>query len=184
MRLSDLSAALTGLTEANRPIRLRLSKGAGFENTCILLDKAKKFHNDIGTTYHEQSYAHFGADTKRVAWHRVVWAIDDRAAVTSADVLTLVADSKQGTLGLIDPAYRPPPGKSRSSFACTINPAADPGDQTVPMFSADHQLRSGKFKGIFRQAGYEHQSSYRDKAALDSTLYSLIQIAATMEWKK
>lgn len=31
--------------------------------------------------------------------------------------------------------------------------------QTVPLHSAEAQLRSGQFKGIFRQTGYEHQAS-------------------------
>ncbi len=63
-----------------------------------------------------------------------------------------------------------------------MQPASDPGDQTVPLHSAEHQLRSGKFKGIFRQTGYEHQDSYKDDGALHSTLYSLVRIAQTMKW--
>jgi len=162
----------------------RLPKGPSFANSCTLLDRAKNFHNAIENTYHDQSFAHFGADPGRAAWHRVVWGIDDRAIVTNVDSLQLVADSDQGTLSLVDLEHVPRSGESRPRFACSMVPAADPGDQTVPMFSADHQLRSGKFKGIFRQHGYEHQASYKDKAALDSTLYSLIRIASTMAWTK
>ncbi len=162
----------------------RLPNGPSFANTCSLLDRAKNFHNAIDSTYHDQSYAHFGADPGRAAWHRVVWGIDDRAIVTNVDLLQLVADSDQGTLSLIDPGRSPRSGESRPAFACTMAPAADPGDQTVPVFSADHQVRSGKFKGIFRQRGYEHQASYKDAAALESTLYSLIRIASTMAWIK
>ena len=159
-------------------------KGPTFANTCRLLDSAKKFHNAIDRTYHDQSYAHFGADSKRAAWHRVVWAIDDRATVTNVDLLRLVADSDKGTLILVDPADPARAGEAGPRFVCAMSPAADPGDQTVPAYSADHQLRSGKFKGIFRQLGYEHQNSYKDKGALDSTLYSLIRIASTMAWTK
>lgn len=158
-----------------------VKNGPSFENTRILLDRAKSFHNELNSTYHEQSYAHFGVDVKRAAWHRVIWAIDDRATVEKIDRLTLVADSDQGTLSLVEAAHT---GMAGPRFVCSMRPAADPGDQTVPMFSADHQLRSGKFKGIFRQHGYEHQNSYKDKAALDSTLYSLIRIASTMAWSK
>lgn len=161
-----------------------LVNGPTFKNTCRLLDLAKEFHNDVNGTYHDQSYAHFGADPGRAAWHRVVWAIDDRATVANVDLLKLVADSDRGTLSLVDPAHPARAGESGPRFVCTMAPAADPGDQTVPMYSADHQLRSGKFKGIFRQRGYEHQNSYKDKAALDSTLYSLIRIASTMAWTK
>jgi hypothetical protein len=41
---------------------------------------------------------------------------------------------------------------------------------------------AGKFKGIFRQTGYEHQNSYKNEAALHSTLYCLVRIAQTMTW--
>jgi len=52
----------------------------------------------------------------------------------------------------------------------------------VPARSADHQLRSGVFKGIFRQTGYEHQSSYKDPRAIASTLYSIVRIAQSAAW--
>jgi hypothetical protein len=63
-----------------------------------------------------------------------------------------------------------------------MQPPTDPGDQTVPLHSAEHQLRSKKFKGVFRQTGYEHQDSYKNDSALHSTLYSLVRIAQTMTW--
>jgi hypothetical protein len=63
-----------------------------------------------------------------------------------------------------------------------MQPAQDPGDQTVPLHSAEHQSQSGKFQGIFRQTGYEHQDSYKHEGALHSTLYSLVRIAQTMKW--
>ncbi len=72
-------------------------------------------------------------------------------------------------------------GKPASIYA-TLKSATAPGDQTVPVRSADHQLRSGKFKGIFRQPGYEHQSSYEDKDVIASTLYCIVRIAQQAKW--
>jgi hypothetical protein len=37
-------------------------------------------------------------------------------------------------------------------------------------------------KGVFRQTGYEHQDSYNNERALNSTLYSVLKIAARMWW--
>lgn len=173
-----------GLLQTNFLNPARLQDGPTFRKTCMLLDKAKRFHSAINGTYHEQSYAHFGADPNRAAWHRVVWAIDDRATVTDVNLLKPVKDSDQGTLRLVDPAHWQAPAASMPSLLCSMAAATDPGDQTVPVFSADHQLRSGKFQGVFRQRGYEHQASFKDKSALDSTLYSLIRIASTMVWTK
>jgi hypothetical protein len=38
------------------------------------------------------------------------------------------------------------------------------------------------FKGVFRQIGYEHQSSYKDPRAIASTLYSIVRIAQKATW--
>jgi hypothetical protein len=64
-----------------------------------------------------------------------------------------------------------------------ILPPSAPGDQTVPAKSADDQLHSGVFKSVFRQTGYEHQSSYKDSRAIASTLYSILRIAQKATWK-
>ncbi|WP_229437230.1 contractile injection system protein, VgrG/Pvc8 family [Massilia sp. IC2-278] len=64
----------------------------------------------------------------------------------------------------------------------TILPPSAPGDQTVPAKSANHQLKSGMFKGVFRQTGYEHQSSYKNPRAIASTLYSIVRITQKATW--
>lgn len=158
-----------------------------------LLDAAKTFHSAIENTFHEQSYAHYGNDINRRSWHHVLWDISLPAAPTELGQLRVMQDSQQGNMMLIDsandailmrrrPSYdkRPP---VYDTITALLRPAAEPGDQTVPFHSADSQYRSGKFKGIFRQTGYEHQSSYSDQNALRSTLYSIVQIARTMTWR-
>ena len=155
---------------------------SNFRRTCKFLDNAKEFHNSIANTYHEQSYAHYGADPNRAAWHSVVWSLDENAKVANLDALKLVSDSRQGRLRLKDPNQVMPVGGGRMEFGVTMQGPSDAGDQTVPLHSADHQLRSGKFKGIFRQSGYEHQGSYDDERVLLSTLYSIVKIASMMKW--
>lgn len=157
---------------------------SSFANTCGLLDRARKFHDEISDTYHDQSYAHYGADPNRAAWHRVVWALDDKAHVLDVDGLRIASDDKQGSLRVIDPRHPSRPGEPGPQFVASMQPALDPGDQTVPLHSAEHQLRSSKFKGIFRQSGYEHQGSYKDESALLCTLYCLVQVAKTMTWSR
>ncbi|WP_404932196.1 esterase/lipase family protein [Massilia atriviolacea] len=158
--------------------------GPGFDMSCALLDRAKSFHNAIVSTYHDQSYAHYGADPKRTAWRNVVWSMHKRAKPQNVDTLAIAADDAQGEMQLIDPAQAVPKNKAPLEFEVEMLEAADPGDQTVPVHSADAQLNSGKFKGIFRQSGYEHQASYSDDAVIASTIYSLVRIASTMTWPK
>ncbi len=157
-------------------------QGGGFQRTSGLLDKAKKFHQDIANSYHDQSYAHYGADPSHAAWHNVVWEIDGTRALVDPEKLKVATDNFQGKLQLTELAEESGSAKAPQLLEVQMQVARDPGDQTVPLYSADHQLQSGKFKGIFRQTGYEHQDSYKNEAALHSTLYSLVRIAQTMTW--
>ena len=155
---------------------------AGFGLTSELLDKAKKFHRDIANSYHDQSYGHYGADPSHAAWHNVVWKIDTACALVDPEKLKVASDDFQGKLRLIDLGETNRNGHAPKFLEVQMEAACDPGDQTVPLHSAEHQLQSGKFKGIFRQTGYEHQDSYKNEGALHSTLYSLVRIAQTMTW--
>ncbi|MCC6071664.1 esterase/lipase family protein [Massilia sp. GCM10020059] len=156
--------------------------GSSFENTCAHLDQAKAFHNEIACTYHDNSFAHYGADLKRAAWHKVVWDIAGDAEIANVEALKIVSDDGQGSLCLIAPGVQPSSCAAGPKFMARMQGPCDAGDQTVPLHSAEHQLQSGKFRGVFRQSGYEHQDSYKDDRALRSTLYSLVQIAQRMTW--
>jgi hypothetical protein len=166
-------------------------KGGGtFKRTCEYLDVAQGFHRVITETYHANSYAHYGADSKRHSFSEVVWEITNCTAPTDWQNWPILEDSKQGRLRLVD--WDPGAVNKIASllvedvtpspvFARILPPSA-PGDQTVPAKSADHQLHSGRFKGIFRQTGYEHQSSYKDQRAVAATLYSIVRIAQSATW--
>jgi pimeloyl-ACP methyl ester carboxylesterase len=157
---------------------------SGFKNSLILLDRAKSFHSAIATTFHDQSYAHYGADADRATWHRVIWKIKGDEKISNVDQLEIAEDNAKGNISLIEPSLKKTSNGTRSHFQVMLQDAADPGDQTVPLHSADAQLKSGKFKGIFQQTGYEHQSSYSNAAVLSATLYSLFQIISTMKWSE
>ncbi len=173
------------------PCRLPRTEGGGdFERTCQFLDVAQAFHQRIVGTFHPTSYAHYGADVGRQSFGEVVWALDTHCPDPAGweDWPTL-ADSMQGRVQLVrwDPKLCKPAlpimanGITKPIHAQILDPVA-PGDQTVPAKSADFQLKSGSFKGVFRQTGYEHQSSYKDPRAIASTLYSIIRIAQTAQW--
>ncbi|MCC2955711.1 hypothetical protein LK542_08800 [Massilia sp. IC2-477] len=180
------------LEEWINPSDLPADKGGGtFEKTCLHLDNAQAFHKMISNTFHSNSYAHYGADRGRQSFAEVIWAIDKNCADPSDwKDWPIISDNKQGTVQLVrwDPVI---PNKALYPFVngipksihATILPPSAPGDQTVPARSADHQLKSGMFKGVFRQTGYEHQSSYKDPRAIASTLYSIVRIAQNAKWK-
>lgn len=168
--------------------------GGTFKRTCNYLNRAQSFHQNIAKTFHPNSYAHYGADRKRKSFGEVIWEIDKNCVdPTGWQNWSILSDTRQGKLELVrwDPfspnnkALRPVKDNDEMSapIRATILPASSPGDQTVPARSADYQLSSGIFKGVFRQTGYEHQGSYQDPRAIASTLYSIVRIAQSATWK-
>jgi hypothetical protein len=166
--------------------------GGTFARTCDYLDKARSFHQAIAHTFHPNSYAHYGSDPDRRSFGEVIWEISKNCAdPTGWRNWPIISDTRQGKLELVhwssdypDKAFPPRVGAAiNNSVHATILPAAAPGDQTVPAKSADQQLKSGILKGVFRQNGYEHQSSYKDPRAIASTLYSIVRIAQKATWK-
>jgi len=149
----------------------------GAKETALLLDKVKLFHDDIASTYHPLSFAHYGGDKERPSWESVAWNLRTTLKINDIDSLKILSDDRQGKINLTD-------SLTNNTYGVELSAPTGPGDQTVPLRSADHQLYSGKFSGIFRQTGYEHQDSYKNSAAITSTLYSLIRIIEAMKWSK
>lgn len=153
---------------------------AGLTATIDLLQDARQFHLDIADTFHEQSYGHYGADTLRASWERIVWNLSGSLADSAWADYRITNDSMKGKLTLAGTTAR---GGKVAGIHVELGPSQGAGDQTVPLRSSDRQLLSGRFKAIFRQTGYEHQNSYSSTAVLHSTLFSIVRIAATMNWK-
>lgn len=173
------------------PCGRTLAQGGGsFERTCGYLDRVQGFHRQIVNTYHKNSYAHYGADSERQSFENVTWEIDKNCVdLAGWKNWPIFSDTMQGKIEIVrhEPEIvsqtEPLNDTARVSFYASIRPPVGAGDQTVPARSADHQLRSKVFKGVFRQTGYEHQSSYKDPRAVASTLYSIIRIAQEATWK-
>lgn len=156
------------------------ARKGGISHTCGLLDEARSFHDAIAGTYHDCTYAHYGADEDRPSWEHITWHLSRNIRNSDWRKLVITSDTKQGQLALR--AWDSPPGEDAEVAAASLAHAQGPGDETVPVRSADHQMQSGKLLGIFRQSGYEHQSSYDSKQVLNATLYCVVRIAQTMKW--
>jgi hypothetical protein len=174
------------------PSKLNTDQGGGtFERTCRYLDTARHFHQTIAKSYHPNSYAHYGADTTQQSFGEVVWEIKNCTDPSGWQNWRIVSDSKQGRVEFFPWNQNEVDNIGALPFDETqhvpiygeLLPPSAPGDQTVPASSADDQLRSGVFKGIFRQTGYEHQSSYMNPRAIASTLYSIVRIAQQATWE-
>ncbi|MBV6323125.1 hypothetical protein KVP70_19510 [Duganella sp. HSC-15S17] len=166
-------------------------RGVNFDRTCELVNLAGSFHDGIATTYHPVSYAHYSAEVTRPSWEKVSWTLDKKYRGVQWENLSILADKEQGIFELFESetdsvntdGTTPRKALTRDvSFTVRVGANLGPGDQTVPLRSAEHQFSSGKFSGVFRQAGYEHQDSYKSWPAIYSTIYSLLRIASTMKW--
>lgn len=161
----------------------------GIENALSLLDKTKQFHQEMHGYYHPNSYANYGADPQRRTWRKVVWNLDKPVISTELPNYLIMMDDADGRLRLAKRSMLKDTldGKLKGEENYIQVPVSmadpdDPGDQTVPVHSADDQFISEKFKGIFRQVGYEHQASCKARNVVDSTCYSLIRIIQEMRW--
>ncbi|NRR29989.1 hypothetical protein HSX11_07290 [Oxalobacteraceae bacterium] len=175
-----------------------LQPGCGFDHTYILLEQAKEFHELINSSYHDLCYAHYGCDSGRPSWEKVIWNLDPKYKEKDWQGLHIFSDEKKGKFRLYkatsdfiddeDSGIASMDGTNINippqypSFGVELGASVGPGDQTVPARSSDQQLHSGKFSGLFRQVGYEHQNSYKDDAAIKSTLFSLVRIIEKMKW--
>lgn len=154
-------------------------KGSGIELTVQLLDGARRFHDTIESTYHENSFAHYGVDSARPSWETVTWNLKRNVRSANWHGLKIASDSGNGRLSLYSSDED---GGRGEEVDAVLDDSDGIGDETVPSRSADHQWKSAKFKGVFRQSGYEHQASYSNNQVLEATLYSIVRIAATMKW--
>lgn len=174
------------------PSGLKARQGGGtFARTIGYLDRARNFHAALEATYHQCTFVHFGEDENRLSYGSVVWEISSNwSDVSGWQNWPILIDNRQGRLEIehYDASQDAVLGRRRGtatfpSIGVTLLPADEPGDQTVPVRSAEHQFKSGKCKAVFRQQGYEHQGSYQNSSAIASTLYSIVRIAQQAKWE-
>jgi hypothetical protein len=152
---------------------------SGVEMTNGFLLNARYFHQIISNTYHPVSFAHYGVDPDRPSWESVTWEAESGTSGAHLEKWSLRSDDGRGVLSFFT-------GESKHGLSVTaavkLGKPRGAGDQTVPAQSARAQARSGAFKGIFEQRGYEHQASYSDSQALSSTIFSIVRIIQNMNW--
>ncbi|MGA3703919.1 esterase/lipase family protein [Ralstonia nicotianae] len=166
------------LSEEHAEARSEISPRKGFED---LIDRVAGFHRSFAGKYHDETYAHYGADgTKAMhSWQDIVWR-GDVASFTKLDFTA--GDDGNGS-------YR------RSGFrgAPNLTPVSGKGDGTVSVFSGEAPRDAG-IKASFRHGsdgkgagnagrkGYDHQSSCNDTRAQWATLYGIVKIAQLADW--
>jgi pimeloyl-ACP methyl ester carboxylesterase len=161
------------------------------------VDDAKKFHLDLGTSFHPNSYVYYGADSAQATFEKATWRIkaglrpDERTPPASSSIPGL--SSIQVRMDGQTPEYvggkteyfpyaSPYGGGTtimESSYWELHSPMQDGiGDGTVPLSSGSAPKRDGgaAVKQQFRMTGFSHEGSYKDPAAQKATLYAIAKI--------
>ncbi|MCA7971887.1 GPI inositol-deacylase [Burkholderia sp. AU39826] len=167
------------------------------------IERVREFHLAIEKRYKKPTYAHYGAQGKRVAdkdpggllgtgalaskdrfaWGEVSWegrGLDGFDAVGGA----IVSDDGNGKL------------RTASGIKLTISNPECAGDGTVPVYSGEAPNKAGISLSFAHghgnpgrcndHFGYDHQASYGDEhgRSLYATMYAIIKIAQQARWHK
>ena len=149
--------------------------------------KAQDFHDKIKDTFHENTYASYGADSSDNLTHgNVMYKMDPLS--TDLDEISASRSPRRGAPSTWKIISEDGKGDlivmsaEKRKFKLKLLPPKDAGDGTVP---SDYSAKKVKAKIHFKQAGYDHQGSYHNDFVLASMLYSVVHIANTAEgWKK
>ena len=172
-----------------------------FEQYLRFLSKAEKFHKQLTpNTYHPNTYAFYGADTKEKtkSFESVVWQMKrgtraDGKVPTPDDVYGMKAQQVQ--MDGVNPEYvgwkltakaEPHPdggvefsSEESSYWELRADLAHESGDGTVPARSGRSPADCAKVRQVFRLSGVEHEPAYSNKSpiARQVTLYAISKIA-------
>lgn len=162
------------------------------------LQLARKFHAELGTYYHPNTYAYYGADPKQPSFETVTWRVrpglrpNDSPAPSMAAVVSMGYDSVRadgsnpeyvGGSTEVQPSYDPLGGGSsvyETSYWELHGQMQDgAGDGTVPISSGAAPMKhgSGKVRQQFKLTGFAHEPSYKDLTARRAVLYAVTKIA-------
>ena len=170
-------------------------KDRGLDETRRLLDDfVKPTHDAICNHYHRLSHAHYGVDPEQKSFRTVFWDLSGMGyshppySAKQMDKFPITQDRGDKSIMLrnttVEPKKDPkdPYRMQPTILLGHLRPPVDPGDGTVPALSAEDQRSHQNVRATFRLTGYDHQNSYKDKAAQNATLYSIVQIAKEMKW--
>lgn len=159
------------------------------------LQSAENFHATLRNSYHPDTYAFYGTDSRHQSWGKIQWNIGSERYVmrgpmsvfdTDTELRTLALDGKPGKddgAGTIEATANASwMGEIRERFE--IQPAGSNGDGTVPHESG---LAPGKNGGAIEQfalEGFDHQGAYMTDVhdVMAVSKYAIAKIAQNADW--
>lgn len=169
-----------------------------------LINDVKKFHEAIEKKYKTPTYAHYGAQGRRIQPPKEHDGVFGTSLLEAGDLHTWGEIAWEGTgIDSLNPYHISVPrddGKGEltttTGAKLTFGAPDCPGDGTVPSYSGAAPGEAG-IAGCFvhgqgnpgkqnEHFGYDHQGSYGDKyqRSLYATMYAVIKIAKLAKWHK
>lgn len=161
------------------PGKSKLDKEVAVKAAYRRLANASDFLNSIEKTFHPVTYASYCASPNRKSYGEVVFLVtggidaNDPTPLPPPETWTLLSDDRKKILTV---------QAGRRILTLTRQPAAEPGDETVPSDRSAQHIIGKCFVHDRENVGYEHQDSYKDAQVEASTLYAIVQIAKTDNW--
>ncbi|KAF1712524.1 hypothetical protein CSC70_03150 [Pseudoxanthomonas kalamensis DSM 18571] len=151
------------------------------------INMVSDFHHDIYHKYNDQTYAHYGADSRRDSWTSIEW-VGEVSKMGSE-----YFDDQNGNYSRTEIIPTPMGAVTSTITGASLRSGeGGSGDSTVPILSGaapgmagvKTSFRHGNMGGgTFNKAeGYDHQSSYNDSRAQWATLYSIAKLAQLADW--
>jgi hypothetical protein len=165
------------------------------------LDKAKLFHETLGSYYHDNTLSHCGADDRQKAWHQTGWRLQSLIDIETGirakappprlaarDSYRLTGDRMEGNCTIADVAGAGDVWISRNgvglvrhyggdTYRAWLLSKDDSGDATVPAHSGRAPREHSRFFAEMR--GFEHQDSYSNSGVQAVTHYSVIRLGSS-----
>lgn len=162
------------------------------------LQKAKKFHADLGDYYFTPTYVHYGSGKETPAWNKVTWIItplknstmlwSPKPSQHQVSTLALKSDTRTNNLivnnletagkiaysrfdgqGVVGADY------AGDAYRAFMDSQDEGGDGTVPSHSGQAPTTHVKFTAKLK--GFSHGTSYDNKTVRAVTVHSIINIA-------
>jgi len=169
------------------------------------LQKAKRFHDDLGDYYHPNTYVSYADDPAHHSFGTVRWRVvvhpqstlvrDDEIlsghldedpsgearsghrplAVPRPETVPLGGHWKLD-MGVVVPNNTPLFGDDAVHFMAEIQPQDAPGDGTVPWQSGEAPRKASPRERTFALRGYDHQGSYKHDSPKRFTLWAIAKL--------
>ena len=141
------------------------------------LDKAKDFHDKLGTDYHPHTHVQYGADDEENrSYGSLAWAPTNGGSGLFGPITSSVncGEATDGTVSLSD--VRAHVGRATESATFKLSNQNEAGDGTVPRHSAAALNDNAEL--VAEHAGYSHQDSYKDSRAQELVAYGVVRLIA------